>query len=131
MDSCSGTRTLAYFIPNNETQKIIQNEINNLKSFNREIIFVLDKDQSNYVITLVPVTNRFIQNFDIRRTNRKIALNNSRFDVVFGFDYELGVEKEVVKEDGEDVTRYHKKVQINEYSTKLYFDQNWNFIKKG
>lgn len=130
VSSCSSNRTLEYFIPNNETNIIIQKEINNLKGFNREIILVLDKDNSNNVLTLVPVTDKFIQKFNLRRTNRTITINSSKYNVVFGFDYELGVKKEFVNEDGEQIIKYNKKVYINEYSIKLYFDKNWNFIKK-
>jgi hypothetical protein len=128
--SCSSNKVLEYFIPNDETNLLIQKEINNLKGLKKEIILVLDKDNSNNILTLIPITDKFIQKFNLRRTNRIIVINNSKYNVVFGFDYELGIKKEIVNEDGIEIIKYNRKVYINEYAIKLYFDKKWNFIKK-
>jgi len=129
-NSCSTSRILEYHIPNDNASLIIQKEIDNLSRLNKKLILALDRDNSNNTLTLIPTTNQFIQNFNIKHSNRVIDINGKKYNIVFRFDYELGTTKKKINEDGKETIEYHRKVFINEYAVKLYFDRNWNFLRK-
>ena len=123
---------LQYHIANNNAILTLEKEINSLKYLRREIILVFGSDGDFNKITIIPITNHDnkIQNLLIKNTNRIINIANNKCYIVFDFDYSLGVTESKIVEDGEHFTKKEKKVYINEYSVNLYFDKNWDYIKK-
>lgn len=126
--SCSVNKTLEYHVSNGNAVKPLREKIELLKKLNREIIFVFDREDSLNTITLIPITDKHIQNFSVANSNRYMIIGGHKYTVVFGFDYDLGVRREELYEEGVLNIKMHKKVNINEYAIKLCFDKKWNFL---
>lgn len=130
--SYNSKKKLLYDIPNNNTKELITNEINILKSLKKDVFLVFGKNREGYTIQIIPTLNLKdrIQNFKVKNSNRMILLGTNYYILTFDYDYEFGATFGKEIENGEIVTVTRKKMYLYDYATSLYFDDNWNFIKK-
>ncbi|RED25012.1 hypothetical protein BD847_1751 [Flavobacterium cutihirudinis] len=125
-------KSLLYDIPNNKTKELIIKEINVLKSLKKNAFLVFGKNKEGYTIQIIPTSDLKdnIQNLKIKNSNRMIHLDDKYYLIVFDYDYELGATFNKETENGEIVIIKRKKMYLYDYASCLFFDDNWNFIKK-
>ncbi|PWB21930.1 hypothetical protein [Flavobacterium sp. HTF] len=125
-------KSLLYDIPNNNTKELIIRELNILKSLKKNAFLVFGKNKEGYTIQIIPTSDlkENIQNFKVKNSNRMIHLDDKYYLVVFDYDYEFGATFREETENGEIVIVKRKKMYLYDYTSCLFFDDNWNFIKK-
>ena len=137
--SCTSQKSIEYhFTKGNAQSKLIEN-IKNYENIGYDIFFILGKEDGYNIVDIVPIRdkNKKVQGIKLNQTNRKLILNNKPYFVFFDYDYELGATKrKATKEEENDVGESNlyiitKQNNIYDYATTLYFDKNWNFVKKS
>ena len=128
----NSNKSLLYYLPNDKAKELITNEIDILKSVKKDVFLIFGKYQNGYKIQIVPTSDLKdnIQNLKIIDSNRMLLLDNNKYIIVFDYDYEFGAIFKNETEEGKVVKVKRKKMYLYEYATTLYFDENWNFIKK-
>ena len=74
-----------------------------------------------------------IASLKVVNSNRFIEIDGSKYYVVLKYDAQFGiVSKEYITHPatGEKLLAYNKLAVIHEHAVTLYFDKQWNFVKK-
>lgn len=139
--SCSSIQSLVYEIPNTEAKNKIEEEVQLLLKYKKDIFIILEGSNNyGYIVTIVPTNDieaNNVLNLNIKNTNRVLDINFKHYYIFFSLDGELGaIKRKASKEEEKDMEEdgiyiIQKQATIYDHATTLYFDKDWNFIKKS
>lgn len=132
--SCISQKSIEYHISKGNTQSILVENIKNYKQIGYDVFLILGYEDKFKTIDIVPTKNlnkKLVQGIKVTSSNRKLYLAGNYYNVFFDYDNELAGKIRKTTEDGEQHETLQKETTIYDNATTLYFDEDWNFIKKS
>lgn len=130
--------SLEYHFPmKNNSLQIVAEEIKKVKSVYKEIFLMFGTQDEYFVLQIIPCDNLHkekIASLKVVNSNRFIEIDGSKYYVVLKYDAQFGiVSKEYITHPatGEKLLAYNKLAVIHDHAVTLYFDKQWNFVKKS
>ena len=132
--SCTSQKSIEYHITKGNAQSKLIENIKNYENVGYDVFLIFGKENEYNLIDVIPTKNKKekkVQGLKLSETNRKLIVNGKYYYVFFDFDNELAATVKEDIEDGEKVQIVNKTTPIYDQATTLYFDKDWNFIKKS
>ena len=132
--SCTSQKSIEYHITNGDAQSKLIENIKNYENIGYDIFLIFGRENEYNLIDIIPTKDKKekkVQGLKLSETNRKLMVNGRYYYVFFDFDNELAATIKEEMEDGKKVQIVKKITPIYDHATTLYFDKDWNFIKKS
>ncbi len=132
--SCTSQKSIEYHITKGDAQSKLIENIKNYENIGYDIFLIFGRENEYNLIDIIPTKDKKekkVQGLKLSETNRKLMVNGRYYYVFFDFDNELAATIKEEMEDGKKVQIVKKITPIYDHATTLYFDKDWNFIKKS
>ena len=132
--SCTSQKGIEYHITKGDAQSKLIENIKNYENIGYDIFLIFGRENEYNLIDIIPTKDKKekkVQGLKLSETNRKLMVNGRYYYVFFDFDNELAATIKEEMEDGKKVQIVKKITPIYDHATTLYFDKDWNFIKKS
>lgn len=135
--SCKTTSLEYYFPMEYSTLSKVAEEIKKVKSINSDVFLMFSVEGDFFVLKIIPsdnLRNEKIGSLKVINSNRFVEIEGCKYYIVNRADTWFGiVSKEYITHPatGKKVLAYNCLTKIYDGTNTLYFDREWNFVKKS